>query len=124
MDRKTSQRTAIKQAFLRSDRPLAPQEVLDSVLETDQKIGIATVYRNIKLLVEQDFLIPVEIPGEPSRYEVHGKHHHHHFVCRECGRVFDIEGCPGRIEALAPEGFEVEDHEVFLYGRCPDCRTG
>ena len=122
MQRKTNQRSAIQDAFRGSDRPLAPQEVLDSVLESDQKIGIANVYRNIKTLVEQEWLIPVEIPGEPSRYEVNGKRHHHHFVCRACGRVYDIEGCPGHIEALTPKGFEVADHAIFLYGKCAVCR--
>jgi len=122
MQRKTNQRSAIKDAFRGSDRPLAPQEVLDSVLEKDQQIGIATVYRNIKMLVEQEWLIAVEIPGEPSRYEMNGKRHHHHFVCRGCGRVFDIEGCPGQIEAITPKGFEVDDHEIFLYGKCSECR--
>ncbi|MCA9418695.1 MAG: transcriptional repressor, partial [Candidatus Omnitrophica bacterium] len=55
-------------------------------------------------------------------YEMNGKRHHHHFVCRVCGRVFDIEGCPGQIEAMTPKGFLVEDHEIFLYGRCEECR--
>ncbi len=84
-------------------------------------IGIATVYRNVKALLEEGWLHEVELPGEPSRYEVAGKDHHHHFRCRRCDRVFDIHGCPGNLAAMTPQGFEVEAHEIVLYGRCDDC---
>ena len=39
-------------------------------------------------------------------------------------RVFDIHACPGNLNRLAPAGFEVEHHELTLYGRCPDCKQG
>ena len=83
---------------------------------------MATVYRSIKSLVEGGDLVSVELPGEPARYELSGKRHHHHFHCRSCRKVFEVEGCPRDIESLVPGGFELEDHEVVLYGRCAGCR--
>ncbi|MCA1937046.1 MAG: transcriptional repressor, partial [Dechloromonas sp.] len=64
----------------------------------------------------------VNLPGENSRYELRGLPHHHHFLCRACGRVFDVPGCPGKVEQLAPSGFVVDGHDLTLYGRCAGCR--
>jgi Fur family ferric uptake transcriptional regulator len=49
------------------------------------------------------------------------EHHHHHFQCTNCQRVFDVHACPGDIDHMAPKGFSVERHELTLYGRCADC---
>lgn len=87
-------------------------------------LGIATVYRAVKNLLEEGWLEQVEIPGEPPRFEIAGKGHHHHFHCRACGRVFEIDACQGDFDRLAPAGFQVTDHEVLLFGRCAECAAG
>ena len=107
--------------FEDAGRPLGPAEVLEAGREHVEGLGIATVYRTIASLVEAEWLIPVELPGEPPRYEVAGQAHHHHFRCRGCDRVFEIHGCPGSLEHLAPKGFRLERHEVVLYGLCGTC---
>lgn len=124
MERNTRQRTAIRDAIARADRPLLPQEVLDAAQQAVPGLGIATVYRNLKQLVEDGELQPVNLPGENVRYEAVGHLHHHHFQCRQCQRVFDVHACPGDLSRLAPQGFTVEDHELTLYGRCSTCAPG
>lgn len=84
-------------------------------------LGIATVYRTVKGLVEEGWLAPIDIPGQPTCYEAADLEHHHHFHCRGCGRVFDVDGCPGNVLSIGPPGFKVEAHEVILYGRCTAC---
>lgn len=121
IQRNTNQRRYIRQALEEADGPLSPQEVWDSARLHLPGIGIATVYRTIKTLVESGYLRPVELPGQPPRYEVSGKKHHHHFYCRQCSRVFEIDGCPRNLAALTPPGFLLEDHELVLYGLCPNC---
>lgn len=121
MERKTRQRDAIRDAFEASGRPLSTQEAHALAAREVEGLGIATVYRNIRSLVEEGWLHTVELPGEPARYERAGLEHHHHFRCRLCERVFDIEGCPGALKSLLPRGFRLEGHEVLLYGICPDC---
>jgi Fur family transcriptional regulator, ferric uptake regulator len=121
MARNTAQRRAIRQALVDADRPLSPREVLDAAQQQVTGLGIATVYRNIKALVEDGWLAPVELPGEPPRYEVAGKSHHHHFVCRGCDRVYELSGCPGDLASVVPSGFQLDSHEVVLYGRCAAC---
>lgn len=121
MERRTRQRDAIRQVFEDAARPLGPNEVLEAGRSHVKGLGIATVYRTIASLIEADWLTPVELPGEPPRYEVAGQAHHHHFRCRECARVYEILGCPGTLEHLAPPGFTIERHEVVLYGLCTAC---
>ena len=123
MQRKTQQRDAIRAALEAADRPLSPQEILEAAQDSIPKLGIATVYRNIKSLLADGWLLPVELPGAPNRYEVAGKHHHHHFHCRNCDRVYEVEGCPPDLKDLAPAGFTLQAHEIILYGLCDACGT-
>ena len=111
----------MRDAIRNAGRPLSPQEILEATQEAIPGIGLATVYRNVKAMVENQWLQVVELPGAPDRYELADQGHHHHFHCRQCDKVFDVEGCPGDLEAMAPEGFELESHEITLYGRCQDC---
>lgn len=121
MVRRTRQRDAIWQVLEQAARPLGPQEMLDLAQSEVPGLGIATVYRNIKTLVSEGRLRVVELPGAPDRYEVAGKHHHHHFHCRSCDKVFEVETCSGDFDAITPAGFELEDHEITLYGLCSLC---
>ncbi|MFD3004992.1 zinc uptake transcriptional regulator [Thermus tengchongensis] len=121
MERSTRQRRAIREAFLEAGRPLSPQEVLELARKKVPSLGLATVYRTLKGLVEEGFLTPVALPGEPSRYEPAGREHHHHFLCRLCGRVFELSGCDLALEGHLPPGFQAEGHEVTVFGRCPEC---
>ncbi|MDX2176681.1 MAG: transcriptional repressor [Candidatus Sumerlaeia bacterium] len=121
MERNTAQRAAVRQAFEESGRPMSPKEVLDAARPHAPSIGIATVYRAIKTLLEEQWISAVEIPGEPARYEVAGKPHHHHFLCRHCSKMYEVQGCLAGIRALAPAGFRLEAHHITLYGVCEDC---
>lgn len=121
VQRRTPQRDAIRDVFRGTDRPLGPEEVLERAREEVSTLGLATVYRNLNRLVSEGWLCEVALPGESTRYEAASLPHHHHFLCRMCRRAFDVPDCPGPVEALAPEGFVAESHEVILYGLCPEC---
>lgn len=119
--RDTKQRQAIRRVFLDSGRPLTPEEVVAEGQRYVGSMGIATVYRNVKLLAQEGWLVGVELPGGPVRYELAARPHHHHFLCKDCGQAFDIHACPRGLDAMAPAGFTVQAHEVVLYGTCPAC---
>jgi Fur family ferric uptake transcriptional regulator len=121
MERSTRQRAAIVSAIEREQRPLSPVEILSSAQAEVPGLGTATVYRTLKALVAEGVLVPVELPGEPPRYEPSGAKHHHHFRCRACDRVFEVPGCAKGIGALVPPGFALDGHELVLYGRCRGC---
>ena len=121
MERATRQRDAIKSVLRACRRPLSPAEVLDAARLTVNALGVATVYRTLKLLVAEGTVQAISLPGESPRYEMANSAHHHHFQCNACRRVYDVPGCPGNLRRLAPRGFTVEHHDVTLYGRCRDC---
>ncbi|MEM7415143.1 MAG: transcriptional repressor [Gemmatimonadota bacterium] len=121
MQRDTRQRRAIRRVFLDSGRPLAPDEVLNLGQRVVGSLGLATVYRNIKILSDEGWLAEVEIPGGGTRYELAERPHHHHFLCRKCDQAYDVHQCPDRIEELAPPGFKVDSHELTLFGLCAAC---
>ncbi|MFY9780143.1 MAG: transcriptional repressor [Candidatus Baltobacteraceae bacterium] len=119
--RDTRQKRAIREAFAAEKRPLSANEALEAAQERSDGVGIATVYRSIRSLLADGWLTPVDLPGEPSRYEIAGKAHHHHFRCSECGRVFDLEGCDQPKRTAVPRGYRIEGHEVTVHGTCAQC---
>jgi Fur family transcriptional regulator, ferric uptake regulator len=121
MERSTRQRSAIRSAIDAAGRPLSPQEVLDAAQAEVPGLSQATVYRNLKLLLDAAEVAMVCLPGDSPRYEAAVHTHHHHFQCKLCKRVLDVHNCPGNLDALTPKGFTVESHELTLYGRCDAC---
>ncbi len=121
LERDTNQRRAIRDVLTLAGRPLTPREVQDEARTLVPNLGIATVYRTLKALLEEGWLSAVEMPGQPQRYEQAGKEHHHHFNCNRCGRTFEMDGCPGGLDQMVPHGFKMETHEVFIYGVCEEC---
>ncbi|ADW68901.1 Fur family transcriptional regulator [Granulicella tundricola] len=119
--RNTKQKEAIRSVFTEAGRPLSHDEALTLSQEIVDGLSIATIYRNINVLVEEKWLSPVEIPGDTTRYEIAGKEHHHHFQCNTCGKLFDLQGCGIEWKAKLPKGFRTTGHEFFVYGLCSTC---
>lgn len=120
--RSTRQRDVISRVLDTAEGPLAVAEVLGRAQDDLPGLGIATVYRTLKLLTDQGRIHPVTLDGE-TLYEASGRGHHHHFSCTHCGKVFTLHTCPVALPrgTVYPGGFIVEAHEVTLYGRCPEC---
>lgn len=123
--RSTRQRDVIARVLETAEGPLAVADILVRTQADVPSVGLATVYRTLKLLSDQGHVHPVTLDGE-TLYEASGRGHHHHFSCTVCGRVFTLHACPVSIPAgtVYAGGFVVEAHEVTLYGRCPTCASG
>ncbi|MBS0190503.1 MAG: transcriptional repressor [Phycisphaerales bacterium] len=124
MERNTRQRSAIRTAIDEAHGPVSAREVLELAQRRVKGMGMATVYRTIKSLVADREIVEVAMPGEPPRYETAGKAHHHHFYCRSCGKMYEVEQCPGDLSWLAPKGFKLESHDLLLLGLCDKCLSG
>ena len=122
MIRNTRQRQAIQSLFDKTNNPLSVEDVRAGAEREVNGIGIATVYRNIKSLLEEGVLTTVDLPGEPPRYELAGKGHHHHFQCTRCSRVYDMKACLNGLKKMLLPGFRMTNHDVILYGECAKCR--
>jgi Fur family ferric uptake transcriptional regulator len=122
MHRHTKQRAAIQSVMEQSQRPLLPQEILIASQAAVPNLNLATVYRNLNALVDEGLISPVHLPNQATRFERSG-HHHHHFVCDACDKVFDVHECSDVFNRMVPPGFQVARHEVTLYGQCPSCAS-
>lgn len=123
--RQTRQREAIGRVIAGARGPLTAREIHAQAQAETSALGIATVYRAIKLLLEAGEIKCVVLPSGEARYESATRGHHDHFLCRMCEQVFDL-GCPLRLPrgTALPGGFVVEDHEMTLFGLCPSCTPG
>jgi Fur family ferric uptake transcriptional regulator len=121
MTKITQQRDAIRQVLQEAGRPLSIQEVFAMAHLKVSGLGIATVYRNLKSLREQGWIVAVDLPGQPARWELAPESHHHHFLCNTCDKLFEINACPEDFQRLLPEGYTLEEHDLLLRGQCDRC---
>ncbi len=118
----TQQREVIVEQFLRSEEHISTDDLLERSRQLNPKIGYATVYRTLKLLVEAGLAHQRDFGEGQSRFEVVSEHHDH-LICTKCGLVLEFED--EAIEALQDEvakrlgGFKIVQHRLELYGLCP-----
>ena len=122
----------------RGFRSTAPRRVMATVIgdqkrhftaeglreQLPRRMGRATVYRTLKLLVEAGVLCRVLLEDGDLHYQLSHQGHHHHLLCVQCGSSEDLTGCD--IEELllstsSSHGFELSGHWLEVYGRCRDC---
>lgn len=125
----TSQRKIVLNAMLEhEDEHLTVEEVYGHIKETNPEVGLATVYRNIQLLVDMKIVDKLSLDDGLTRYELacdDDNHRHHHLICDECGKVVEVkEDLMDSIEKsfLKSYGFLVKDHQAKFFGLCDDCR--
>jgi len=121
MERNTRQRDAILSVISEAGRPLSTQEVLLAGQAVVPSLSIATVYRTLKDLAAEGWILPVKLPGEADRYEMTRMGDHYHFKCSSCSKVFDIHEKLKKTTLLAPRNFVIEKYDLILYGRCNEC---
>lgn len=121
MRRRTKQGEAISRVLENCRAPLSAVEILARAKVLAPEMGVATVYRHLNRWLQEGKLTPVEFAGETCRYETTGRAHHHHFLCRECGEVFELPGCVDGLHSIVPAGFVPRQHEITIYGACPHC---
>jgi len=122
-ERNTRQRETIVEVIHEAEGPLTVPEIFERAQERVPGLGIATVYRTVKLLSESRQVQVVILPSGETRYESAQLGHHHHFHCRVCETVYDMETCLVRVpeSRRVDRGFIVESHELTCYGVCRNC---
>ncbi len=118
----TSQREAIVEMFLRTRDHISIDELLAKVRKRHPKVGYATVYRTLKLLVDSGLAVERQFGDGQARFEIVGDHHDH-LICLKCSLILEFED--DEIERLQERiaqrlgGFNVLRHRHELYGLCP-----
>jgi Fur family ferric uptake transcriptional regulator len=126
--RSTSQRRVVTEVFFRSGGHLSIDDLLAQVRQQDPRVGYATVYRTMKLLVECGLASERQFDDTVTRFEVAEKDgHHDHLICIECKKIVEFED--DEIEQLQDRlaerhGFMLLSHKHELYGHCAQCQHG
>lgn len=99
--------------------------IYEQVVKTHPSLSLATVYKNIILMVENGVLVEVPITGKKSKYELI-KEDHIHLVCTECGEVEDKPTYSVTDELFSSiteqENFTLSKQQINLYGVCSHCQ--
>ncbi len=120
----TAQRLAVLKAVGRRAHATA-EEVAEGVRAEIGTISRQAVYDVLGVLVEKGLLRRIQPAGSSALYEQRVGDNHHHLVCRECGRVADVDCAVDYTPCLTAKedfGFEIDEAEVIYWGRCPNCR--
>jgi Fur family ferric uptake transcriptional regulator len=121
----TSQRKTILKAFLNSAHHISAEELYDTLKQENPAIGLATVYRSLKLLCECGLAVEIRLSDGITRYEHLFNHEHHdHLICLECGKIIEVvePGIEELQQKLAQkQAFTVLHHRMELYGTCKEC---
>ncbi|MGO1886151.1 MAG: Fur family transcriptional regulator [Citricoccus sp.] len=123
--RSTRQKTAVNRVLDEREDFVSAQELFALLKDRGEQVSLATVYRILQQQ-QQDGLVDVLNPddGESLFRRCDAQTHHHHLMCRRCGRAVEIEA--PAVEAWAARtaqehGFTAVEHTVEIYGICPDC---
>ena len=112
------------------DKHMTAEDIYELVKEDYPDIGLATIYRTVQLLREMQLVDRINLDDGCLRYEIgdmfdgESKHHHHHLICKTCGKVVPFEeDLLDELERLVEQetGFHVSDHELKFYGQCQEC---
>lgn len=124
--RLTGQRRAIFRAFYQANRHLTAEEIYDLTRTVYRNVGMATVWRNMKLIKEAGLAEEHRFGDGLVRYERRTPESHGHMICTDCGRPveFDTAKIMSFLEDIAEVNyFHVDDYRVEIYGRCFLCRA-
>lgn len=122
--RQTRQRTAVKDLLDGQDGFRSAQQVHDLLRRAGESVGLTTVYRSLQALAASGDVDQLVNDDGETVYRKCGSEHHHHLVCRQCGRTVEIAGPAVESwadQVAAQHGFSEVSHSLELFGVCATC---
>ena len=122
----SEQRRQVLHTFLKTEKHLTAEALHLLVKKRFPAIGIATIYRTLKLLKESGLCRELKLNDGTTRYEhLYDHEHHDHLVCTECGGLTEV--VDPEIEKLQEKlakrnGFRIKSHKLEIYGTCTRCK--
>ena len=121
-------RTAVVETLAGHSCAVTALELEEELRQRDVRVGRASVYRALEVLEELSLVQRFEAARGTASYERidPSGHHHHHAICRRCGRMEpfedrDLEQAIGQVAKQVP--FEIAEHDVVLRGLCDRCAS-
>lgn len=119
----TAQRLAVLRAVSRRPHSTAEDIAEDARAEIGA-ISRQAVYDALGILVEKGVIRRIQPAQSPALYEDRVGDHHHHVICRVCGKAVDVDCVLGKSHcstAAASSGYQIDEAEVIYWGTCPEC---
>lgn len=122
--RATRQRAAVANLLEQLDEFRSAQELHEELRNRGEDIGLTTVYRTLQSLADAGEIDMLRVDSGEAVYRRCSDHHHHHLVCRVCGRTVEVDG--PAVERWARKvaeenGFSGISHTVEVFGTCASC---
>lgn len=119
-------RFLIYQELSNTNVPLSPQELYQSLLKKQKKIGLTSIYRSLDLFESLGMVFKI-INGSSVKYKLcESEDHHHHIICKACGDVVELNFCDisnWSKKVTESTGYQVIDHQLNFYGLCKACKS-
>jgi Fur family transcriptional regulator, ferric uptake regulator len=122
--RPTRQRRAVAAAMQSFEDFRSAQDIHDLLRREGENVGLSTVYRTLQALADSGQVDVLRAEDGESLYRRCSGSHHHHLVCRSCGRTVEVEGPTVErwADSVAAEhGFTGVSHTLEIFGTCPSC---
>ncbi len=122
--RRTRQRVAVDEVLSRGADFRTAQQIHDELRHADAAVGLTTVYRTLQLMADSGEVDAIRTADGEMSYRRCSGGHHHHLVCRSCGRTVEVSGPAVETWAnavAAQYGFRDVDHELEIFGTCSTC---
>jgi len=111
---------------LRNEGHVEVEGLFLEIQEIDSSIGIATVYRTMNLLVECGLARENALSkGHKTFEKQYHQSHHDHLICTQCNKIVEFEHPlieKYQLEVCQAYGFNLNQHQMEIYGKCPDCQ--
>ncbi len=106
-------------------RHMSAEDVYRKLLDADEDIGIATVYRVLAQFARAGVVVRHTFDADRAVYELNDESPHEHLICTECGAVIEFENreiVKQLREITRQKNFELQSYSLYLYGICGDCQ--
>lgn len=119
--RVTQQRIEVYKLLLKNDRYLTVGEIYKIIRAKVPAISVATIYSILGLLKKKELIKQIRIKFNKSCFGT-AKNFYHHFLCKECGKVFDVGMLPCSVLVNKKiDGHSIEELQGYFYGKCRKC---
>lgn len=122
--RSTRQRGDVLALLREVNSSHSAQQLHQMLRQRGTKVGLTTVYRTLQLLVDAGEVDATRLPAGEQVFRLCSPSHHHHLVCRGCGKTVEIAGPAVERWAdrvAAEHGFTEVGHTIEIFGTCADC---
>ncbi|MGH3714645.1 MAG: Fur family transcriptional regulator [Micromonosporaceae bacterium] len=124
LTRSTRQRSALMALLTELEEFRSAQELHALLRQRDERVGLTTVYRTLQALADAGEIDVMRPAGGENLYRRCSQGHHHHLVCRHCGRTVEVDGPAVERWAdrvAAEHGYAEVSHTLEIFGCCPSC---